>query len=589
MVAMAEPWRHPETGTYYLRRQIPKPLRDEFGNKQLWKRSLETKDAGEARVAFTAANAELERMFAAARETIAERTAREVLTPETAAKAVARIAAVKTGSKYDGYSVLGNIFWSEEAASTMLGGVQIAMVMTFVDRELAKDIDVTVLPGDVWLRFVRTRSRDDALRMAEHMIHWVHGGFRNEGAYGDIVRSSENDWHIMNAVTDAVAREQAALRLMLGNPVRSVPSRLRPDMKLGELLEAWKGKTPAPGAQGAHETATTVADFIDYFGDVSVSRITGDHLYNFRDEVASLPKAMPKADRSLSFNARLAKYQRHNASKVAPASVKRRVGHIQSLLTYAFSKRWIEHNTGSGIPIEGYAKNTGGRRPFLDDELALLFASTLFLQPKKWSFARDTVSDMTLAWFFLLGLTNGARIEEIGQTELANIKTDSGVRYLDLGPDAKVKNEGSRRMIPLHKTIIDLGFDDYVAALRKAGHIRLFPDLRANKFDKLCQAASQVANRVIDRTVSDDPRLAFHSLRHNFKDLARDVPIEKYIMDQIMGHAGVTTGDGYGIGARLKTLSRELNRITFDMIGWTAIRAAFALIDWDDVVGKTRC
>lgn len=589
MVAMAEPWRHPETGTYYLRRQVPKPLRDEFGGKQLWKRSLETKDAGEARAVFTVMNAELERRFATAREAIAERSARDVLTPEAAAKAVARIAAVRTGSKYDGYPVLGNIFWSEEAASTMLGGVQIAMVMTFVDREPGHDIDVTLLPGDVWLRSVRTRSRDDALRMAEHMIHWVHGGFRKEGEYGDIVRNPENDWHIMNAVTDAVAREQAALRLMLGNPVRPVPTRLRPDMKLGELLDAWKSKTPAPGAQGAHETATTVEDFIDYFGNVPVSRITGDHLYNFRDEVASLPKAMPRVDRDLSFNARLAKYRDHDAAKVAPPSVKRRVGHIQSLLTYAFSKRWIEHNTGAGIPIEGYAKNTGGRRPFLDDELVLLFGCPLFLEPRCWSFARETVSDLTLAWFFLLGLTNGARIEEIGQTALTNVKTDGGVRYLDLGPDAKVKNDGSRRMIPLHKAIIDLGFDDYVAALRKAGHTRLFPELRANKFDKLCQAASQVANRVIDRTVSDDPRLAFHSLRHNFKDSARDVLIEKYIMDQIMGHAGVTTGDSYGVGARLKTLSREPNRITFDMIDWPAIRAAFQLVTWDDIIGKIRC
>jgi integrase len=588
MVAMAEPWRHPETGTYYLRRQIPKPLRNEFGGKQLWKRSLETKDAGEARAAFTVLNAELERMFAAARDTIAERSARYVLTPESAAKAVARIAAIKTGSKYDSYPVLGNIFLSEEAASTMLGGIQISIVNAFIDRQPAEDIETTVLPGDVWLQFVRTRSRDDALRMAEHMIHWVHGGFREEGGYGDIIRNPENDWHIMNAVTDAVAREQAALRLMLGNPVRSVPTRLRSDMKLGELLDAWKSKTPAPGAQGAHETATTVADFIDYFGDVAVSRITGDHLYNFRDAVACLPKAMPRVDRSLGFNARLAKFQAHDAIKVAPASIKRRVGHIQALLTYAFSQRWIEHNTGSGIPIEGYAKNTGGRRPFLDDELALLFASPLFLKAEKWSFARDTVSDMTLAWFFLLGLTNGARIEEIGQTELTNVKTDGGVHYFDLGQDAKVKNDGSRRMIPLHKTIIDLGFDDYVVALRKAGHTRLFPELRANKFEKMCQAASQVANRVIDRTVSSDPRLAFHSLRHNFKDLARDVPIEKYIMDQIMGHAGVTTGDGYGIGARFKTLSRELNRITFDMISWTAIRAGFALIDWDHVVGKVR-
>ncbi|TXC71349.1 hypothetical protein FSB78_10655 [Sphingomonas ginsenosidivorax] len=63
MVTMAEPWRQPETGTYYRRRQIPKPLREEFGGRQLWKKSLATKDLGEARRAFAAANAELTARF----------------------------------------------------------------------------------------------------------------------------------------------------------------------------------------------------------------------------------------------------------------------------------------------------------------------------------------------------------------------------------------------------------------------------------------------------------------------------------------------------------------------------------------------
>lgn len=157
---------------------------------------------------------------------------------------------------------------------------------------------------------------------------------------------------------------------------------------------------------------------------------------------------------------------------------------------------------------------------------------------------------------------------------------------MDLGADAVVKNETSRRMIPLHDLVLDLGFEDYVDALRKAGRTKLFPDLRPNKFDKLCQAASRVANRLIDRVVADDPRIAFHSLRHNFKDLARDVPIEKYIVEQIMGHAGVSTGDKYGIGTRLKTLKRELDRVTFEMVDWASIRTAFQAVDWSTKVEK---
>ncbi len=577
MVMMATPWRHPKTGTYYLRRQIPLPLRGEFGGRQLWKRSLDTKNADEARRLFPALNSELEQLFERAREVIARRSSAARITVVSAAEAVARASARHRGSRFDRFPVLANLWPSEQAASSLVGGRKIGILVHGSHAEVA-EMDPSNLPGDAWLQVIRTRSRSDALQMAEHMIHWVIGD--EDRVAKSYIRNAADDTLLVDAITEAIEAEQADLRKLMRSPLRPIATRLRPDMTLHELLAAWKTKTPAPGAQGAHETGTTIDDFVDFAGDLAVSHITGNHLYNFRDAVASLPKAMPKADRELTFTTRLAKYGQSTGQMVAPASVKRRVGHLQSLLTYAFNQRWIEANPGAGIRIEGYAKNNGSRRPFLDDELRKLFSSALFLKPEQWTWSRETVSDRTLAWLFLLGLTNGARIEEIGQTDLANIKTDGGVRYLDLGADARVKNEISRRMIPLHSLILRLGFDNYVAALRAAGETRLFPELKPNKFDKLCQAASRVANRAIDRIVSDDPRISFHSLRHNFKDLARDATIEKYIMDQITGHSGVTTGDRYGIGARLKTLSRELNRVEFEMIDWDPIVRSFETIDW---------
>ncbi|WP_242153228.1 site-specific integrase [Sphingomonas sp. BAUL-RG-20F-R05-02] len=587
MVAMAEPWRHPETGTYYLRRQIPKPLREEFGGRQLWKRSLDTKDAAEARRVFAALNAELERRFEAARVAIEERAAGTKLTLPQAQAALARASALHRGSRFDRLPVLSNVFWAEEAGAARMGGARISILPDPTPANLAT-MDPNHLPGDVWLRIVRTRTRKDILFMAEHMVLWIHGDLRGEGGFGDLHRSEDNDWLLTEVVTSAIESEQADLRLLISSPHRPTGTRLRPRMTLGELVDEWKNKTPAPGSQGAHETSTTVADFIDYVGDLPVSQINGDHLYNFRDAVASLPNAMPHALRALTFNARLKACRDLEGPRVAPASVKRRIGHLQALITHAFNQRWIEANTGSGIRIEGYSKNTKNRRPFLDDELARLFSCDLFLKPTGWLETRNTVGDMTLAWMFLLGLTNGARIEEIGQTELANVKRDGGVLYLDLGADAVVKNENSRRMIPLHDVIIELGFETYVDALRSAGETRLFPDLKPNMFDKLCKEASRVANRLIDKVVSDDPRLAFHSLRHNFKDFARDATIEKYILDQIMGHAGVTTGDKYGVGARLKTLKRELDRISFDMLEGSGIKAAFVALDWTKALERRR-
>ena len=45
---MAKPYKHPKTGTYYLRIKIPLDVRDGFQGRELYKQSLNTKDAATA-------------------------------------------------------------------------------------------------------------------------------------------------------------------------------------------------------------------------------------------------------------------------------------------------------------------------------------------------------------------------------------------------------------------------------------------------------------------------------------------------------------------------------------------------------------
>jgi hypothetical protein len=67
---MACPWKHPKTGVYYYRRAVPGDLRKFYssrpGSKGPWeeKRSLGTKDAGEARVRHAQVAAEIEAKWA---------------------------------------------------------------------------------------------------------------------------------------------------------------------------------------------------------------------------------------------------------------------------------------------------------------------------------------------------------------------------------------------------------------------------------------------------------------------------------------------------------------------------------------------
>ncbi|MCO6059924.1 site-specific integrase [Pseudomonas sp. MOB-449] len=66
MALIAQPFRHPDSGIYYLRRVVPEDLRPILGKVEI-RRSLRTRDHREAKAAFAIAFADSERLFLEAR------------------------------------------------------------------------------------------------------------------------------------------------------------------------------------------------------------------------------------------------------------------------------------------------------------------------------------------------------------------------------------------------------------------------------------------------------------------------------------------------------------------------------------------
>ncbi len=75
----------------------------------------------------------------------------------------------------------------------------------------------------------------------------------------------------------------------------------------------------------------------------------------------------------------------------------------------------------------------------------------------------------------MIGLYSGARLNEIGQLTLSHISLDPVPHFRIL----HAKNQSSTQDVPIHPKLIELGFLDYVEAIRNAGHITLWPFLRS--------------------------------------------------------------------------------------------------------------
>jgi len=129
--------------------------------------------------------------------------------------------------------------------------------------------------------------------------------------------------------------------------------------------------------------------------------------------------------------------------------------------------------------------------------------------------------------------------------------------------DKKLKNQSSKRVIPIHTRLIALGFIQYVSMLQKNKHTRLFPELKKSR-DGYSQAASKWFTRYRISCGVIDKDKAFHSFRHTTIDYFKQNKEIKSIMKAIAGHKDedITTGL-YGKAYEPLTLVSAIESLVF--------------------------
>ena len=103
-------------------------------------------------------------------------------------------------------------------------------------------------------------------------------------------------------------------------------------MRLKQLFREWQEKKK-PRPQTALEYEAAIDDFIDYAGDIAVSQIDADLIYDYRDEAVKLPASLPRADCSLPFRERVEKHTITNP-KCASPTLKKRIGALYVATAY---------------------------------------------------------------------------------------------------------------------------------------------------------------------------------------------------------------------------------------------------------------
>ena len=161
------------------------------------------------------------------------------------------------------------------------------------------------------------------------------------------------------------------------------------------------------------------------------------------------------------------------------------------------------------------------REPWELADLRVLFRSAVFTKGE-----RPTAGGGDAAlWLPLLGLVTRARLGELAPLTVADVTTDEtiGIPTIAIIEDAekgrRLKTLSSRRVIPVHPELIQLGFLAFVEQVKQVGGgaARLFPLLKAGPLGGFGESWSKWFGRYIRGLGITNKARVFHSFRYGFK------------------------------------------------------------------------
>jgi integrase len=238
------------------------------------------------------------------------------------------------------------------------------------------------------------------------------------------------------------------------------------------------------------------------------------------------------------------------------------LGCYSELFKWAVKNGYVSVNVFDSLHLKDNRKARDLRAPLTPADLIKVFSDKAILQPKKdWQ-----------QWIPVLGLYTGARLNELCQLQKKDVIKVDGIWCISINDDGVeqlVKSTSSKRVVPLHRNIIAMGFVNYV--MDKAGNqqTRIFSDLTLLN-ERFSHTPSRWFSSIKNRVLEDSDKKSFHSLRHTFVDyLYNKLKLQgNPLVKVLVGHTDneITSGV-YGSSFSVADLDSIIQKVNFEEFG----------------------
>ncbi|MET4322581.1 DUF6538 domain-containing protein [Bradyrhizobium sp. RT5a] len=503
---MPTPITRPTSAFYWLRKKVPKDLRDLVGKTEVWA-SLGTKDPRQASIKIGALNAEIEAGWAHLRA--------ELRRGPVQAKPAARKPHALTHQDLHALRAEEHARIREHWSVNPPFGFARA-------RLAAADDDVLRL--DAW-DLLQGAGYDTTAENVERLVPLLVRARKEAARDVEHARAGEYD-----KVVD----------------LSRVPPRTTPVLDFIDAFEDYacngglKGGRFGPTAKRWRPVVKAFCDFVEH-RDLTKMKTTDAYRW-----INSLRKTYPQK----------------SIRDVWIAAIKATAGYFveqTKLDVNPFAGIKVRKDDPSATKENKVEPRTPPRKGFNEEEARIILTATLATP----SHLTSTEMKAARRWLPWLCAYSGARVNEVTSLHPHDITEHAdGIRCMVIKPSLEKTEQW--RIVPIHSHILEQGFLEYVEERRKLNKPLFYDPERSRggtagnpQFKKVAERIGEWVHGLgIPKGVKPN-----HAWRHLFKSMARHLKMDREVEAFITGHrpkdanAGIEYGDPW-----VKTLSNEIER-----------------------------
>jgi integrase len=377
------------------------------------------------------------------------------------------------------------------------------------------------------------------------------------------------DFDLSNPADSAFAERFLAQALAAGPaaPITPAPHIATPQIQatpsttLSQALEQHFAEEARRGhvTKTLNEKKGVFADFLGFYGDIPLEDITLERI------------GMPGGWRDMEYKATNGK---NSEKKRGGNTLEKRRGYLSKFFSWAKAAgRYKRENPMSQkmATNKEIAEEQQSWAEFTDLDIKALFNPKYKTQMNKPDFY----------WLPLMALFSGARLGELARLELSTFEQVDGVKSYRI---KEGKNKDSRRTVPLHPQLLNLGLWDYVQALKAQGETFLMPhrpqDPAGTKKADRRHHPEKMMGRMWSLWVKEcgiqEQGKVFHSFRSTVVTDLHNQDASVAAIQRSVGHtspamAGVH-GQTYVRGIALQNLQTAVDMIKYPQVDFEAIK-----------------